>query len=110
MTFHPANRPQESIAALWIGDLEQQGAGVNDGLKLRLSQVLDFLIRCLVDGIEQDRKAVAQVEAPPAAMTDVIDAAQLGIERGFIVPGLILPRNDVAGRRFQAAFHGEHLR
>ena len=55
-------------------------------------------------------EGIAQVEAQAAAVTDVEHPAQLGVERGIVVPGLVLPRNGMTDRRLQAAFgHGSRF-
>ncbi len=63
----------------------------------------------LVDQREQARKRIAQIEAPPAAMTDVEDAPHLGVElRGIREIG-VAPIECVARGRFKAAFAGHGL-
>ena len=66
--------------------------------------MLDILIGTLVDQVEQLRKAVAQIEAASAAVTNVKYAAQLCIKVGFVVKRLLLPGNRVPGGGVKAAF------
>src|SRR5213078_4462735 len=61
----------------------------------------------IVDQVKEARESVAQIEAAPAAVTDVEDAAHLRLGLGPVEEIRILPRNDVASRRVEAAFaHG----
>ena len=45
---------------------------------------VDFAGRAVVDQVEQAREGVAQIEAAPAAVTDVEDAAHLRLGPGAI--------------------------
>ena len=58
----------------------------------------------LVDEVEESGKGAAQIDASPAAMADVEHPFELGEERTFVVEGLVLPVDGMAGRGFQAAF------
>ena len=56
-----------------------QGASVNDGFEIGAIDGIELSRLGLVDQIEEPGKAVAQVEAAPASMTDVENAAQFFI-------------------------------
>ena len=49
-------------------------AGVDDGFKIGAIDGVELTTLRAVNQIKQARETVAQVEAPPAAMTDVEDA------------------------------------
>ena len=57
----------------------------------------------LVDRVEQCREGVAEIEAAAAAVTDVKDALELGVERRVVVELVALPVNRMTSRRFEAA-------
>src|SRR5512140_2577186 len=56
-----------------------------------LGDAIDFHRRAVVDEVEKRGEGVAQAHAPPAAMTDVEDAVQLGVERPVLVELRIAP-------------------
>src|SRR5205814_1219811 len=53
-------------------------------------------------------KGIAEIEATPAAVTDVEHAPHLGIELRRIGEVRILPRDRMARRRVEGAFSGSH--
>ena len=61
--------------------------------------------RC-IDQIEQAREGIAEIEAAPAAVTDVEDAPHLGVELLGVGEVGIAPVDRVARGRFKAAFAG----
>ena len=58
----------------------------------------------LVDQVEQPGKAVAKIEAAPAAMADVEDAAHLLVQLRRVGEIRIGPGKGMPGRRVEAAF------
>ena len=73
-----------------------------------LVDAIDFAGLARIDEIEQRRKRVAQADAAPAAVTDVEDARELPVERGFVVEVRIAPVERMPGGRFEAAFAYGH--
>ena len=70
---------------------------------------VEFVRRAFVYRVEQGGKCIAQVEAAPTAMTDVIDTVQLPHQRSFVVELGILPIQWMAQRRFKIAFACAHF-
>ena len=56
-----------------------------------------------VDGVEQGRERVAEIEAAATAVTDIEDALQLGVERRIIVELVGPPVDRMASWRLEAA-------
>src|SRR5207248_57504 len=79
-------------------------AGLDDGGEVLALHPLDFAAGRSIHQIEQPGKAVAEIEAAPAAMTDIEDPAHLRIELGGIGELRIRPGKRVAGGRVEAAF------
>src|SRR5207245_2496477 len=82
-------------------------AGIRDLPVIAGRDAVEFAGLGIVDQVEQAREGVAQIEAAPAAMTDVEDAAHLRLGLGPVEEIRVFPRNDVAGRCVETAFaHG----
>jgi hypothetical protein len=81
-----------------------QCAGINDALEGVTRHAIDFAGLGLVDQIEELGKAVAEVEAASAAVTDVKDAPQFLIEFLAIKKIRIVPRQGMARRCAKTAF------
>jgi hypothetical protein len=80
-----------------------QRAGVDDGLEVRAGDAVELARLRPVDQVEQPREAVAQVEAAAAAVTDVEDPPQLGVEFRRVVERFVAPVERMADRRIEAA-------
>ncbi len=81
-------------------------AGLHDLGVVRLRHPIDLAGRPFVDHVEQSREAVAQIEAAPAAVTDVEHPLHLRLDGGEVVEGIVPPLDRMTGRRLEAAFAG----
>jgi hypothetical protein len=77
-----------------------QVALVDDLAVVSLGYAVDFERGARVDQVEQRRKSGAEVDAAPAAVADLEDAAELFLDRTFVVERFVLPVERVARRRF----------
>jgi hypothetical protein len=78
-------------------------AGIGDDVVIGRGHAIDLPGRRIIDQIEQPGKRGTEVEAPPAALTDVKDPLHLCF--GFRPIGKIgiLPRDRLPGRGLQGA-------
>ncbi|MFZ2004031.1 MAG: hypothetical protein WAV02_03020 [Stellaceae bacterium] len=82
-------------------------AGVGDFLVIGLRDGIEFAGRRLVDQVEEAGEGVTEVEATPAGVTDVEHPLHLNLGLRAIGEVRVLPVDNVASRRFEAAFaHG----
>src|SRR5688500_1447096 len=65
---------------------------IDDIFVFLLRNAVEFPGRTVVDQIEQCRKCAAQADAAAAAMTDVEDAREFGVERVLVVELRSFPR------------------
>ena len=79
-------------------------AGVHDGLVGGLGHAIHLAGGALVHQVEQDREAVAQIEAAPTGVTDVEHPLHLSLDGGCVVESLALPVERMTQRRLEAAF------
>jgi hypothetical protein len=79
-------------------------AGIDHRLEIPAFDGIEFSTVRIVDEVEQARERIAERETPPAAMTDIENPAELGIEFFGIVEIWILPIYRVARRRPQTTF------
>src|SRR5512144_1857279 len=79
-------------------------AGIDHPLEIAAGDAVDFTGWRGVDKIEETRKAVAEIEAPAAAMADVEHAPQFGVDPLGIVKCFVAPGDRVTGRSLEAAF------
>ena len=80
-----------------------QRAGADDGPETRALDRVELAGFATVDQVEQPRKAVAQVEAAAAAVTDIEDALEFLVERFAIVKIISLPGDRMSCWGFEAA-------
>ena len=66
--------------------------------------MFDIFLGAGIDQVEQAREGIAEIEATPAAVTDVEDPAHLRIQLRRIGEVRILPADDLAGGRVETAF------
>ena len=79
-------------------------AGVDHGLERGAMDAVELAAVGLVDEVEQQREAVAQIEAATTTVANVENPAELGIEFIAVVEFGVTPRDRMAGRRAQTAF------
>ena len=79
-------------------------AGLDDRCEIGRLHLVEFAGRAFVDQIEKARETVAEIEAAPAPVTDVEDAAHFLIELPAIVEVWVVPIEGMAGRCFGTAF------
>src|SRR5271169_727899 len=79
-------------------------AGIGDLVVIAHRDRIEFSSCGAVDQIEQPRERIAQIEAPPAGVTDVPDPAHLRFGLRPIGELRIVPRDRASGGCFQAAF------
>jgi len=84
-----------------------QRAGVHDLLEVGAVDRIELAGLGLVDQVEQRREGIAEVEAAPAAVTDVEDPAQLRLDLVRVGEVRIPPVDGMPDRRVEPAFaHG----
>ena len=79
-------------------------AGVHDFFEIPARNSVEFAAFRFVDEIEEPREAVAEVEAAPAGVTNVEDAAHFGVELRLVIEIGVLPIQRMPDRRFETAF------
>jgi hypothetical protein len=79
-------------------------AGVDHRLVVGLVDTVEFAGFRLVDEVEEAREGVAEIEAAAAAVADVEDTLDLGVQLVPVVEVGIVPIDRVAHRRVEAAF------
>ena len=77
---------------------------VDDLGEIRLGNAVDFAGLALVDQVEQRRKRIAQAHAAAAAVTDIENALELGVEFGGIVELGVVPVQRMPGGCNEIAF------
>jgi len=85
-----------------------QRAGFHDAREIFRLHAFHF-VWAGVDQIEQTRKGITQIETAPAAVTDVEDAAQLGVEFCGVGEIFRAPIDRMACRGVQTSFAGHGL-
>ena len=81
-----------------------QRAGVGDLLVVADRHAVELAGRRIVDQLEQARERIAQIEAAPAAVTDVEDAPHLRFGLAAVGKIRILPPDHMTRRRVETAF------
>ena len=79
-------------------------AGFLDLGVVLLLDAIELAGRAVVYQVEQAREGIAEIEAAPAAVTDVEDALHLLLERLLIPEPRVLPVQGMADGGFKAAF------
>ena len=79
-------------------------AGIDDRLEVFAIDGIQFAIGGGVDEVEKARKRIAEIEAAAAAVTNIEDPPQFGVELGFVIKIRILPVQRMPGRGFKTTF------